>query len=122
MLENINTYIKYVYYLLIFIILIVLIVLITRIIKVSKSLNADLNGINDINDKLNAIKNKTNYLKESFSTSWYFFIEIAAIVQIIKVVIRDYKGTPKYKRSMIKSAARGVMRNPKTISKINKLI
>ena len=122
MLEIINTYMKYVYIGLGFILFIVLIVLLVRIGKVKKSLNADIKGIDDINAKLEKIKEKSDYLKQSFSTSWAFFIEIAAILQIIKVVIRDYKGTPKAKRSMIKSTARSVMHSPKTITKINKLI
>lgn len=122
MLVTINAYIKYVYYLLAIVLLIVLIMLLIKLAKVSKTFKTDLVGINNINDKLDAIKEKTDYLKKSFSTSWYFFIEIAAIIQIIKVIFRDYRGTPKAKRSMIKSAARGVMRNPKTVTKINKLI
>lgn len=122
MLETINGYIKYVYCLLVVILLIVLIMLLIKIIKINNTLKIDLIGIEGINNKINVIKQKSEYLKQSFSTSWSFFIEIFAIFQIIKLVIRDYKGTPKAKRSMIKSTARSVMHSPKTITKINKLI
>lgn len=121
MLEIINTYMKYVYLGLGFILFIVLIVLFVRIGRVKKSLNVDIKGIDDINAKLDKIKEKSEYLKQSFSTSWAFFIEIAAILQIIKVVIRDYKGTPKAKRSMIKSTARSVIHNPKTIARVKNI-
>ena len=121
MLKIANLYIKYVYYVLGLILLIVLVMLLVKILKVSKTLNIDLQGIDDINNKIEAIKEKTNYLKKSFSTSWTFFIEIAAIMQIIKIVFRDYKGTPKAKRSMIKSTARSIMHSPKTISRIKSI-
>lgn len=122
MLEMINGYIKYVYYGIGIIIFILLIILLVKIAKVNKSLYGDLQSIKNIEDKLKAIQEKTDYLQESFSTSWAFFIEIAAIIQIVKVVLRDYSGTPKAKRSMIKSTARSVIKNPKVITKIKKLV
>lgn len=115
MLDTINSYMKYVYYALGAILLVVLIMLLVKAGKVSKTLKKSISGVNDINEKINIIKEKTDYLKQSFSTSWAFFIEIIGIIEIIKIVIRDYRATPKQKRSMIKSAAYGISRKPYVI-------
>ena len=110
--EIVNSYIKYAYYLLGLLLFVLLTVLAVKTGKIKKAVKQCTDGINSIEDKTKAVKQKTEYLKRSFATSWLFFIEIIAMIELIKIIIRDYKATPKEKRSMIKSAAHAIIRKP----------
>ncbi len=104
MLNLINDYIKYLYYLLGLIIFILIIILLTKVIKISHSVKQCTDGIDDINNQIKAIKEKYEYITESFSTSWLFFIEAYAIIQILEYIFKDYETTSKDNRSIIRSS------------------
>ena len=113
MLEIINTYIPYAYYLVLLVLAIVLIVFVVKLNKLSRLIYLNSKDINNINDKIKAIKDKTDYLEESFKTSWLFFVRLAGVIALLRAIYKDYKATTKEKRSLAKSVVKGCMLNKK---------
>ena len=116
LLKTINEYIIYLYYLAIISLIVIFIMFLKKVNKLSKTVSKNTKGIDDINLKIETIKKETEYLKQSFSTSWKFFIGVAGIIAILRAIIRDYKSTVKQKRSLTKSVIKGCMLNP-TVAK-----
>ena len=118
-MKVLNANIKYLYILLAVILIIVLIVLIMNLIKISKSINQKSDKLNNINNNAKEMQNKTDYIEKT-KESWLFFGKIAAVLAVSKAIIKDYKNTPRLKRSLSKSIAKNTIVKYSSIKRIIK--
>lgn len=118
-MEVLNANIKYLYILLIVALVIVSIVLIINLIKISKTINEKADKLDNINGNIEAAQNKTETIEET-KESWMFFGKIAAILTVSKAIVKDYKETPKRKRSLSKSIAKKTIVKYSSIKRIIK--